>query len=163
MRGDGRICYPCPGMNRPTEDDIREIQEIHSSWIEFEVAGEDRRLLALCADDIEFWPPDAPPVLGRAAVSAQLARRSTRIHGIEISGRRILGSNEIAYLTASYKTTFSSAEDSTHKQAFGSHLWILEKRADGWALTLVSWSVWGLAAISGIRQPPPSASAEATP
>ena len=79
-------------MNRLTEDDVREIQQIHSSWIEFEVAGEDRHLLALCADDIEFWPPDPPPVLGRTAVSAQLARGSTRIHGIEISGRRILGS-----------------------------------------------------------------------
>ena len=145
-------------MDNLTEDDVREIERIHSSWIDFEVAGEDSRLLALCADDIEFWPPDAPPVLGRAAVSAQLARRSTRIHGIEISGRRILGSNEIAYLTASYKTTFSSAEDSTHKQAFGSHLWILEKRAAAWTLTLVSWSAWGFAAISGTRQPPSSAS-----
>src|SRR5713101_4769770 len=148
-------------MNRLTEDDVREIQQIHSSWIEFEVAGEDRRLLALCADDVEFWPPDAPPVLGRTAVSAQLSR-GTRIHGIEISGRRILGSNEIAYLTASYKTTISSAEDSTPRQAFGSHLWVLEKGADGWALTLVSWSVWGLAAISGTCQPPPSPCAGST-
>jgi ketosteroid isomerase-like protein len=150
------------GMKRLTEDDVREIQQIHSRWIEFEVAREDRCLLALCTDDIEFWPPDAPPVLGRTAVSAQLARGSTRIHGIEISGRRILGSNEIAYLTASYKTSFSSAEDVTLRQAFGSHLWILEKRADGWALALVSWSVWGHAAISGSRQSPPSASAEYT-
>ena len=149
-------------MNRLTEDDVREIQQIHSSWIEFEIAGEDRRLLALCADDIEFWPPDAPPVLGRTAVSAQLARGSTRIHGIEISGRRIRGSNEIAYLTACYKTTFSSAEDSIPRQAFGSHLWVLEKRAGRWVVTLVSWSVWGLAAISATRQPPPSASAGST-
>src|SRR5260370_7472547 len=103
-------------MNRLTEDDVREIQQIHSSWIEFEVAGEDRHLLALCADDIEFWPPDAPPVLGRTAVSAQLAPGSTKIHGIKISARRILGSNEIAYLTASYKTTFSSSQNSLPTQ-----------------------------------------------
>jgi len=69
-------------MDNLTEDDVREIERIHSSWIDFEVAGEDSRLLALCADDIEFWPPDAQPVLGRAAVSAQLERRTTRIHGI---------------------------------------------------------------------------------
>ena len=150
-------------MDKLTEDAVREIEQIHSSWIEFEVAGEDHSLMALCADDIELWPPDAQPLLGRAAVSAQMARGTTRIHCIEITDRRIRGSNEISYLTASYKTTFSSAEDSTPRQALGSHLWILEKRADGWALTLVSWSVWGLAAISGIRQPPPSASAEATP
>src|SRR5713226_6223918 len=112
-------------MNRLTEDDVREIQQIHSSWIEFEVAGEDRRMLALCADDIEFWPPDAQPVLGRTAVLAQLVRGTTRIHGIEISDRRIRGSDEIAYLTARYKTAFSTAEDSTPRQALGSHLWIL--------------------------------------
>jgi ketosteroid isomerase-like protein len=130
-------------MDHLTQDAVREIERIHSSWIEFEVAGENRSLLALCADDIEFWPPDAPPVLGRTAVSAQLARGSTRIHGIEISDRRIRGTDDFAYLTASYKTTFSSAEDSTPRQALGSHLWILQKRAASWLVTLVSWSLWG--------------------
>ena len=130
-------------MDDLTEDAVREIERIHSSWIEFEVAGEDRRMLALCADDIEFWPPDAQPVLGRTAVLAQLVRGTTRIHGIEISERRIRGSDEIAYLTARYKTTFSTAEDSTPRQALGSHLWILQKRAGSWLVTLVSWSSWG--------------------
>jgi ketosteroid isomerase-like protein len=124
-------------------EDVREIEHIHSSWIEFEVAGEDSRLLALCADDIEFWPPDAQPLVGRAAVLAQLERGTTRIHGIEISDRHIRGSGEIAYLTASYKTTFSSAGNSTPRQALGSHLWILMKRAGSWLVTLVSWSLWG--------------------
>src|SRR6266567_4818836 len=149
-------------MNELTKDAIREIEQIHSHWLKHEVGGDDHSLIALCADEIELWPPDAQPLLGRAAVSAQMARGTTRIHSIEISDRRIRGSNEVAYLTASYKTTFSSAEDSIPRQAFGSHLWILEKRADGWALALVSWSVWGLAAISGTRQPPPSASAGST-
>ena len=132
-------------MDELTEADVWKIEQIHSDWIEFEVAGEDDNLLALCADDIELWPPDAQPLLGRAAVSAQMAPRTTRIHGIEITDRRIRGSNEIAYLTASYKTTFSSAEDSTPRQALGSHLWILRKRAGTWAVTLVSWSLWGRA------------------
>ena len=130
-------------MDDLTEDAVREIERIHSSWIEFEVAGEDRRMLALCADDIEFWPPDAEPVLGRTAVLAQLVRGTTRIHGNEISDRRIRGSDEIAYLTARYKTTFSTAEDSSPRQALGSHLWILQKRAGSWLVTLVSWSLWG--------------------
>ncbi len=138
-------------MDKLTEDAVQEIEQIHSSWIEFEVAGEDYRLIALCADDIELWPPDAQPVLGRATVSAQLVRGTTRIHGVEITDRRIRGSNEIAYLTASYKTTFSSAENSTPRQALGSHLWILEKRAGTWVVTLMSWSFWGGAAISGTR------------
>jgi ketosteroid isomerase-like protein len=97
-------------MDELTKDAIREIEQIHSSWIEFEVAGQGHSLIALCADDIELWPPDARPLLGRTAVSAQMAHGTTRIHRIEITDRRIRGSNEIAYLTASYKTTFSSAE-----------------------------------------------------
>jgi hypothetical protein len=64
-----------------------------------------------------------------------------RIHSIEISACRIRGSNEIAYLTAHYKTTFSSPEQSAPKQLLGSHLWILEKHNGKWLVTLVSWSV----------------------
>src|SRR6266404_2578214 len=148
-------------MDELTKDAVREIEQIHSSWIEFEVAGENHSLMALCADDIELWPPDAQPVLGRAAVWAELVRSTTRIYAIEITDRRIRGSNEIAYLTASYKTTFSSAQDSTRRQAVGSHLWILEKRAGEWVITLVSWSVWELAATSATR-PPPTSSAGPT-
>ena len=109
-------------MDELTEDAVREIEKIHSNWIEFEVAGEDHNLMALCADDIELWPPDAQPLLGRAAVSAQMAHATTTIYSIEITHRRVRGSNELAYLTASYKTTFSSAEDLAPRQAIGSPL-----------------------------------------
>jgi ketosteroid isomerase-like protein len=149
-------------MDELTEADLRKIEQIHSSWIEFEVAGEDHNLMSLCADDIELWPPDTQPLLGRAAVSAQMARGTTRIHCIEIIDRRIRGSNEVAYLTASYKTTFSSAEDSTPRQTLGGHLWILRKRAGTWIVTLVSWSLWGRAAVSETCQPPPFPSPGAT-
>ncbi len=130
-------------MGELTEDSLREIERIHSNWIEFEVAGKIHSLMALCADDIELWPPDAQPLHGRAAVSAHLARGTTRIHRIEITDRRIRGSNDFAYLTANYKTTFSSAEDSAVRQALGSHLWILRRRSAAWVVTLVSWSLWG--------------------
>ena len=62
-------------MDELTEADLRKIEQIHSSWIEFEVAREDHSLMALCADDIELWPPNAQPLLGRAAVSAQIGAR----------------------------------------------------------------------------------------
>src|SRR5947207_2548811 len=69
-------------MGELTEADVWKIEQIHSDWIEFEVAGEDHSLLALCADDIELWPPNAQPRLGRAAVSAQMAHGTKRIHSI---------------------------------------------------------------------------------
>jgi ketosteroid isomerase-like protein len=135
-------------MDELTNDAIREIEQVHSKWIEYEVAGDDHNLMTLCADDIELWPPNAQPLLGHAAVSAQMAHRTTRIHCIEFTHRRIRGSNEIAYLTASYKTTFSSAEDSTPREAVGTHLWILRKRAGAWIVYLVSWSFWDHSSIS---------------
>jgi ketosteroid isomerase-like protein len=129
-------------MDTLTEDDRRQIEQIHSSWIEFEIAGASHHLMTFCADDVEFCPPDAQPACGRAEVAMHLAHGTKRIHSIEISGRRIRGSNEIAYLTANYKTTFSSTEESPPKQGLGSHLWILQKVSGKWLVSLVSWSVW---------------------
>ena len=57
--------------------------------------------------DIELWPPDSQPVIGRGAVSAQMTLGTTRIQRIEITDRRIRGSNEIAHLTATYKVDCS--------------------------------------------------------
>jgi len=139
-------------MDALTKDVIRDIEQIHSNWIKFEVTGEDQRLLALCADDIELLPPHAKPVFGRAAVSALMARRTTKILGIEITDLRIRGSKDIAYLTASYKTTFTSAEDSTVRYALGNHLWILQKRYGTWVVTLASWSLWGDATEQAITE-----------
>jgi ketosteroid isomerase-like protein len=143
LQGDRRICYPY-SMDELTTDALREIERIHSSWVEYELAGDNHSLMELCAEDIELWPPDAQPLRGRATVSAQMAREKTKIHSIEITDRRIRGSGGIAYLTASYRTTFSSAEDSICRQALGSHLWILRKRTGVWVVTLVSWSVWAV-------------------
>jgi ketosteroid isomerase-like protein len=129
-------------MGELTSDAIQEIERIHSNWIAHEVAGEAQKLIALCADDIELWPPEAEPVLGRAAVAAMMATGTTEIHSIEITDRRIRGSNDIAYLTANYKTTLSSTENSTPRQLLGSHLWILRTRTGTWKIHLISWSSW---------------------
>jgi hypothetical protein len=71
-------------MDELTEADVRKIWQIHSSWIEFEVAGEDHNLMALCADDIELWPPDAQPLLGRRRF-----RRRWRLGGREFTPLRL--------------------------------------------------------------------------
>ena len=75
---------------------VKEIERIHSSWIEMEEAGENRLLLDFCGDDIEFWPPESPPAIGRDIIMAQINKASEKIQSIEISERRIRGSNEIA-------------------------------------------------------------------
>jgi ketosteroid isomerase-like protein len=123
-----------------TEKSVKEIERIHSSWIEMEEAGENRRLLDFCGDDIEFWPPDSPPAIGRDIIMAQINKGSEKIQSIEISERRIRGSNEIAYLTASYKTTLSSGKNPNGREVLGKHLWILRNRAGTWQISLLAWS-----------------------
>ena len=129
-------------MGELTSDAIQEIERIHSDWVAHEVAGQTQKLMALCADDIELWPPDAEPVIGLTAVAARMATGTTKIHSIEITDRRIRGSGDISYLTANYKTTLSSADDPTPQQLLGSHLWILRTRSGTWTIDLISWSCW---------------------
>jgi len=143
LRGIEGICYPFSCMHNLTEDNVQEIERIHSRWIAFEVAGENSRLLALCSDDIEFWPPDSPPAIGRDVIMAQINKGSEKIQSIEISERRIRGSNEIAYLTASYKTTLSSGKNPNGRETLGKHLWILQNHAGTWQISLLAWSRWG--------------------
>jgi ketosteroid isomerase-like protein len=127
-------------MDRLTKDTIQTIERIHSAWIDLEVAGEARSLLAFCAEDIELRPPDGPSVHGRNAVLAHLAKGTAQIHSIEISDRHLRGSSDSVSLTANYKTTFSLAGDPAPREATGSHTWELRKQAGRWRIVLVSWS-----------------------
>jgi len=129
-------------MEELSPEAVREIETIHSKWIEFEIAGEPCGLMAWCAEDIELWPPDAKPLVGRAAVSAWMLKATVRIQSIEITDLSVRGSSDTAYLTANFRTTLFSDADSTPRRVFGSHLWILRKRAGSWAVALVSWSMW---------------------
>jgi hypothetical protein len=51
LQGDGRgasaVHVRC--MEELTKDAVHEIEQIHSSWIEFEVAEQSQSLMALCA------------------------------------------------------------------------------------------------------------------
>ena len=135
-------------MDQLRADAIGKIEQIHSRWSEFEIAGEDHRLIELCASDIELWPPDAPSVRRRSAVSEYMAQGTSKTQRIEIAERRVRGSNEVAYLTANYETTFATMDDPNPRRALGSYLWILRRQADPWLVAVVSWSTWDCAATS---------------
>jgi ketosteroid isomerase-like protein len=133
----------CKPMNHLTKDTLQTIERIHSAWIDLEVAGKTQGLLAFCAEDIELRPPDGPSMYGRDAVLAYLVKGTAQIHSIEISERRLCGSNDRVSLTANYRTTFFLAGDPAPRQAAGSHRWELRKQAGRWLVFLVSWSAVG--------------------
>ena len=129
-------------MTELTSDVVLEIERIHGAWLQCEVVGEVQGVLDLCANSIQLWPSDGEPLQGRTALAAMLTREAMVIHDIEISERRIRGTNELAYLTANFCTTFSLKEESICRQARGSHLWILEKHLDRWLVVLLCWTSW---------------------
>ena len=71
-------------MDELTEADVRKIEQIHSSWIEFEVAGEDHNLMALCADDIELCR-----LTRSRCLDARRFRRRWRLGRREITALRL--------------------------------------------------------------------------
>ena len=46
-------------------EEVAKIELAHAAWINYERVGDLNRLLALRADDVEFWPPNALPIVGR--------------------------------------------------------------------------------------------------
>ena len=70
LRLTGASAIHVRGMDKLTVDAVREIEQIHSSWIEFEVAGEDHSLMALCD---WFACPFRRFRYSRAALSASLS------------------------------------------------------------------------------------------
>ena len=75
-------------------EDIATIELVHSAWIDYERAGDLDGLLTLCAYDIEFWPPNAPPVIGREQITRYLNYPETVIHDIKVYDRRVRISHE---------------------------------------------------------------------
>lgn len=90
------------------DEEVARIELVHSAWMNHEGAGDLDHLLALCADDIECWPPTGPPIAGREAAARYLMLSETVIHDLAVSDRRIRVSGAFAYLTAKYQTTFSA-------------------------------------------------------
>lgn len=129
-------------MDTIRKETTAEIEHLHTNWVNSEIAGDIQQLMTFCAESIEFHPPDAQPIEGREAVSAYLTQGTTIVCAIEISHRVIRSSDEIAYLTARFKTTFSTKEGTTPREVVGSHLWVLTKEANQWVVALVSWSLW---------------------
>ena len=122
-------------------EEVAKIELVHSAWINYERVGDLNGLLALCADDVEFWPPNAPPIVGRDEVARYLNHPETVIHNIKVSDCRIRVSHGFAYLTAKYQTIFTTQDERT-VTTVGSHLWILRSDANNWIVALVAWSVW---------------------
>lgn len=130
-------------MSELSDQDMEAIEEIHNRWIREELAGNNSEIIELCADDVKWMPPDAPPFAGKKTIAQYLSDNVVHLKNIQISDVVIYGSDSVAYLTSNYHTRFVIKEDSLTQEATGSHLWVLKKTTAGvWQVAIVTWTCW---------------------
>lgn len=140
-----------------SEQDLAAIQDVHDRWINAELHGNHDQVIELCTDDVNWIPPNAPPLNGKHAISAYLDNNRVILQDIQLQNIEIHGNDSVAYLMSSYHTSFSVPDDahelpsgsdvkqpsSPLQQVNGTHLWILRKTKDGlWRVAVVTWSSW---------------------
>ena len=130
-------------MRELSEQDLNNIQALHSNWIAKEVEGKGSDVVDLCMEDIQWLPPDSQPIVGREQIANYLASQDVKLLSVDISNLSVRGSRSVAYLTSDYRTLYSGQGHSqvTH-EAKGTHLWILRKQGDRWLVAVVAWSSW---------------------
>ena len=130
-------------MSELSDQDVEAIEEIHNYWIREELAGNSSRIIELCTDDVRWLPPNAPPLVGKAAVAKYLNDNTVDLKDVQVGDVVISGSPTIVYLTSNYYSRFMIDGNSEMQEAVGAHLWILRKTVDErWQVAIVAWSSW---------------------
>ena len=122
--------------------DVIEIKELHDKWIAAELAGQSSQLLDLCVGEIQWIPPDAPPLRGKEAIAKYLAATKVALQQVDVDDVFVSGRDTTAYLTSNYRTRFLPEGVSETQEATATHLWILRKQAGKWRLAVLMWSSW---------------------
>ena len=114
-------------------------------WLGHELAGDMAGVLALCAEDVVWLPPNEPALRGKAGVAAWLAvLPGNRIRRIEITNVHIDGSGGLAYKVADFTVWLDTAGQTNDEPVMGSHLWVLrEVSPEQWRVAVVAWSIAG--------------------
>jgi len=118
---------------------------VQQKWLEYELAGNMRGVVSLCADDVVWLPPNQPALRGKKAVAAWLAiLPEQRIRRLEITNVQIHGSGGLAYKLADFTTWFEEQGRAGDEPVTGSHLWVSrESSAEHWQVAVVAWSTAG--------------------
>ena len=129
-------------MTEIPQHDLKKIKDVHDLWIAKELEGNGSEVIDLCTEDIQWLPPNAPPIVGKEEIVKHLAAHSTKVESIDISDVCIHGSGSLAYLISNYRTHYLTPDHSGLHESTGSHLWIMRKEGDDWRVAVVTWSVW---------------------
>ena len=129
-------------MSEISPQDRNNIMDVHDLWIAKELEGRGSEVIDLCTDDIQWLPPNEPPIVGKEEIAKHLAAHATTVESIDISELRIQGSGSLAFLISNYRTHYLIPGHSELHESRGTHLWVLRKEGDDWRVAAVTWSVW---------------------
>ena len=132
-------------MSELSGQDVDSIREIHNRWIRAELAGDSSCIVELCADDVRWMPPNAPPLVGKHAIANYLNDDTVGLKQIQVKDVVIHGSGSLAYLSGNYHSQFVVSGGFVMQEARGTHLWIVRKTECGeWRVAVLAWSSWEL-------------------
>ena len=129
-------------MTEISRQDLNKIKDVHDLWIAKELEGNGSEVIDLCTLDIQWLPPNEPPIVGKEEIARYLGTHSTKIELIDISDLCIHGNDSLAYLISNYRTHYLTEGHSEPHESTGTHLWILRKERDDWRVAVVTWSAW---------------------
>jgi len=130
-------------MTKLSEQDLKSIKQLHDMWIAKELEGKGSEVVDLCTEDVQWLPPDGPPIVGKEEIANYLSTERVKLLTVNAADVSVQGSGLVAYLISTFTTRYLTEGHSevTH-EAKGTHLWVLRKETDQWLVAVVTWSSW---------------------
>ena len=94
-----------------------------------------------------WFPPNEPPLCGKAAILLWLEDQSERtVRRIEIADIQIFGIGSLACKLASFRTMMENQADDGPAVVTRNHAWLLQRYTTGaWQISFVTWTITGTA------------------
>ena len=130
-------------MTKLSEQDVKSIKQLHDIWIAKELQGKGSEVVDLCTEDVQWLPPDGPPIVGKEYIANYLATQRVQLLTVDAADVSVQGSGSIAYLISNFTTHYlTEGHSEVPHEAKGRHLWVLRKETDQWLVAVVTWSSW---------------------
>lgn len=139
---------PPPPMEL-TAGDRAAIDELRAAYLETALAGDWDAWTDLWTEDGVYMVPDAPTLVGHAAIRASLDVFPGPPSDMRVTLNAVDGAGKWAWARGSFVFAMDATEEMPDMSMEGSFLWVLEKQADG------GWLVDSESYNSDVPPPPP--------
>ena len=131
-------------MSETSERVLQAVMAVQQNWLACELAGDVAGVLALCADDVVWLPPNEPALRGKGPVAAWLTLLlpENRVRRVEVTNAHIDGGGGLACKVADFTTWLETGGQAGDEPVKGTHLWVLREVSPGqWRVAAVAWSI----------------------